>query len=188
MTTPMSAGTNRVKSPCSRPSPAGRPGGTQSGRGPRRAGRTPGRGEIFRVFRLAHPEINVIAIRANEPVLQMIDRARAHAAEAFATPLVIPTVRELLEEIRAGRETRAMIPVPPGRKLTPGDRVIFAEATFSPFGTPSLIDGGQSLSVTLTTAEDTGGIYQTARIIGIGWEPVALDVGRPGVAQAGGRT
>ena len=33
--------------------------------------------EIFRVFRLAHPEINVIAVRENEPVRQMVDRARA---------------------------------------------------------------------------------------------------------------
>ncbi len=35
--------------------------------------------EIFRVFRLAHPEINVIAVRENEPVRQMVDRARASA-------------------------------------------------------------------------------------------------------------
>ena len=77
-----------------------------------------------------------------------------------------------------------MIPVPAGRNLAPGDLVIFAEATFSPFGTPSLIDGGQSLSVALTKAEDTGGIYQTARIFGIGWEPVARDAGAPAQCRA----
>ena len=127
--------------------------------------------EIFRVFRLAHPEIEVVAVSTNAYVEQMIKRVLSREEVPNAIPLVVPTVKDLLEEIRTGKETRAIIPVPAGKNLSPGDRVTFAEAAFDRFGTPSMIVGGDSVSVTLTKAQETADSYQAMRLFAIGWNP-----------------
>jgi anti-sigma regulatory factor (Ser/Thr protein kinase) len=126
--------------------------------------------EIFRVFKLAHPEIEVVAVRASEPVEQMIKRAQSQQPEPDSVPLVIPTARDLLDEIRAGKESRAIIPVPAKTKLASGDRVTFAEAAFDRMGIPSLIIDGESVSVSLTKADETGDSYGTMRLVAIGWD------------------
>ena len=127
--------------------------------------------EVFRVFRLAYPEIAVVAVNANVSVEQMIKRVQAQEEVPDATPLVVPTPKDLLEEIRTGKETRAIIPVPAGKSLSPGDRVTFAEAAFDRFGTPTMIVGGDSVSVILTKAQETGDSYQAKRLLAIGWDP-----------------
>ena len=128
--------------------------------------------EIFRVFKLAHPEIEVVAVRASEAVEQMIKRAQSQKPEPDTVPLVIPTARDLLEEIRTGKESRAIIPVPARKKLASGDRVTFAEAAFDRIGIPSLITDGDTISVTLTKADETGDSYGTMRLVAIGWGPL----------------
>jgi hypothetical protein len=129
--------------------------------------------EIFRVFKSSHPDIDVIAIRANERVQNMIDRARKEAATLDALPLTVPTTKELLQSLKHGSHLRAMIPVPAGKNLVPGDRVVFAEATFDSLGMiPNMSPNGDSVTVILSKAEDTGGTYGTMRIFGIGWAPI----------------
>ena len=109
--------------------------------------------------------------RAQHPSIQMIKRVQAQEEVPDATPLVVPTPKDLLEEIRTGKETRAIIPVPAGKSLSPGDRVTFAEATFDRFGTPTMIVGGDSVSVILTKAQETGNSYQAKRLLAIEWDP-----------------
>ena len=43
--------------------------------------------EIFRVFKLAHPEIEVVAVLASEAVEQMIKRAQSQKPEPDTVPL-----------------------------------------------------------------------------------------------------
>lgn len=74
----------------------------------------------------------------------------------MAASLLVPTFREQLESSRAGRKTGVLIPEPPGEGLTPGDHVVFAEATFDPMEIPTFIPGGNSIAVRLVKAENTG--------------------------------
>jgi hypothetical protein len=128
--------------------------------------------EVFRVFRLAHPEIEVVAVRASKAVEQMIKRAQSQEPEPATVPLVIPTAKDLLEEIGTGKESRAIIPVPAKKTLASGDRVIFAEAAFDRIGIPSLITDGDTVTVILTKADETGDFYGTMALVAIAWDPL----------------
>jgi hypothetical protein len=81
----------------------------------------------------------------------------------------MPTKKDLLEKIKAGKVVQATIPVPAGKGLAVGDRLPFVEATFDQFGIPTHVAGGDSSSVVLKKTLDTGRVHGSSRLFEVEW-------------------
>ena len=81
----------------------------------------------------------------------------------------VPTVKGLLEKIKAGEVRVGLIPCPPDHLPTPGDTVRFREATFEQFCVPSFVPNGDVVSVVLTSIYDTRNTYLGFALCTLRW-------------------
>jgi hypothetical protein len=82
----------------------------------------------------------------------------------------VPTTKSLLEDIKAGIARVGLLPCPPDEIPVPGDTVRFQEATFEHFCAPSLVENGDSASVTLTSVYPTNNQYQGDTLCTLRWK------------------
>lgn len=101
-------------------------------------------------------------------IIRAVDEAYLKAKEART--MTFPTGKKLLQGIKAGKEDRGIIAVSPDNSVGVGDILIFREATFDPYQIPTLVPNGDSASVRITKAEDTGNKYFGCRLYGFQWQ------------------
>ena len=81
----------------------------------------------------------------------------------------VPTTKSLLEDIKAGTARVGLLPCPPDDIPVPGHTVRFQEATFEHCCVPSLVENGDSASVTLTSVYPTKNQYQGDTLCTLRW-------------------
>jgi hypothetical protein len=84
----------------------------------------------------------------------------------------VPTERNLLQQIKAGREDRGILPVPPDESIGVGDILTFREATFDHHQIPTLVPNGDAVSMRIIKANDTGDKHGGWRLYAFRWQPV----------------
>ena len=92
----------------------------------------------------------------------------------------IPTEKKLLQRIKEGKEDRGILPVAPDESVGVGDILSFREATFSLHQIPTLVPHGDSVSMRITKAEDTGDKYGGSRLYAFRWQPIEAGVDASG--------
>ncbi len=61
-----------------------------------------------------------------------------------------PADEQRISEVERGRSCEAVVPLPPGESLSPGDAVLFALSRSRAGQEPSYVKGGDSVLVSLT--------------------------------------
>ncbi len=87
----------------------------------------------------------------------------------------VPTEKNRLQQIKAGRADHGILPVPPDESIGVGDILTFREATFDHHQIPTLVPNGDAVSMRITKAEDTGNKHGGWRLYAFRWQPVAAD-------------
>ena len=65
-----------------------------------------------------------------------------------------PADERRISEVERGRSWNAILPLPPGKSLSPGDSIIFALASPDANREPCYVNGGDSVRVLLTDVTD----------------------------------
>jgi hypothetical protein len=65
-----------------------------------------------------------------------------------------PADERRISEVERGRSWNAILPLPPGKSLSPGDSIIFALASPDANREPCYVNGGDSVRVMLTEVTD----------------------------------
>lgn len=97
-----------------------------------------------------------------------------HKAKGDRT-MNVPTEKKLLQQIKAGREDRGILPVPPDESIGVGDILTFREAIFDLHQIPTLVADGDAVSMRITKADDTGNKHGGWRLYGFRWESIKTD-------------
>jgi hypothetical protein len=87
-------------------------------------------------------------------------------------PHRFPMTREMLGEIKTGRQVEACVLVRAPGRLEVGDKVMLREAVFDQHDIATFVPGGKSLHVTLTRAEAQSEIPRQSTIFFIAWDAV----------------
>ena len=103
-------------------------------------------------------------------IIRAVEQAYLKAKESRT--MSVPTEEKLLQQIKAGKEDRGILPVAPDESVGVGDILTFREATFSLLGIPDLVPHGDSVSMRITKAEDTGDKYRGSRLYAFRWQPI----------------
>jgi len=106
-------------------------------------------------------------------IIRVIEQAYLKAKEDRT--MSVPTEKKLLQRIKAGKEDRGILPVPPDESIGVGDVLTFREATFSLHQIPTLVPNGDSASMRITKAEDTGEKYGGSRLYAFRWQRIEVD-------------
>ena len=88
----------------------------------------------------------------------------------------VPTVKTLLDHIKAEEVLLGLIPCPSDRIPTVGESVTFREATFDSFGIPTFVVGGDKAVVHLTSLFDTHTPFHGSTLCTLRWK-VDGDIG-----------
>jgi hypothetical protein len=83
-----------------------------------------------------------------------------------------PMTREMLDEIKAGRQVQACVLVRSPGRLEAGDKVMLCEAVFDERDIATFVPAGNSLQVTLTRAEAQSEILGQSTVFFIQWDAV----------------
>jgi hypothetical protein len=99
-----------------------------------------------------------------------------------------PADERRISEVERGRSWNAILPLPPGKSLSPGDSIIFALALPDANREPRYVNGGDSVRVTLTEVTDLASIDPATghALFRLSWAP--LGQATPGVSSPGGRS
>jgi hypothetical protein len=106
-------------------------------------------------------------------VIRVVEQAYFKSKEART--MSVPTEKKLLQRIKAGTADRGILPVPPDESIAVGDILSFREATFSLHQIPTLVLNGDSASMRITKAEDTGNKYGGSRLYAFQWQRIEMD-------------
>src|SRR5436305_13574028 len=92
-----------------------------------------------------------------------------------------PADERRISEVERGRSWNAILPLPPGKSLSPGDSIIFALALPDANREPRYVNGGDSVRVTLTEVTDLASTDPATghSLFRLSWEP--LGQATPGV-------
>ncbi len=85
-----------------------------------------------------------------------------------------PAGEERISEVERGRSCRAIVGLPPGEALSPGDTVLFALSHARPGQQPTYVKGGDSVLVVLTDVCDLGRIDPASgqALVQLTWKPL----------------
>jgi hypothetical protein len=100
---------------------------------------------------------------------------QAYVKEKENQTMSVPTEKKLLEQIKAGKRDQSILPVPPDESIGVGDILTFREATFDPHQIPTLVPKGESVSMRITKAKDTGDKHFGNRLYSFQWQPIEVD-------------
>jgi hypothetical protein len=106
-------------------------------------------------------------------IIRVVEQAYLKSKEART--MSVPTEKKLLQRIKAGTADRGILPVAPDESVGEGDVLAFQEATFSPHQIPTPVPNGDSVSMRITKAEDTGDKYGGSRLYAFRWQPIEID-------------
>lgn len=107
-------------------------------------------------------------------IIRLVEQAYFKAKEKRTVS--VPTETKLLKRIKTGKENQGILPVAPDEGIGVGDTLTFREATFSVHQVPTLVPSGESVSMRVTKAEDTGDKYGGSRLYAFRWQPIEADV------------
>jgi hypothetical protein len=110
------------------------------------------------------------ALSTADVIIRLVEQTYLKATEART--MSMPTEKKLLQRIKAGKEDRGILPVAPDESVGVGDILTFREATFSFHQIPTLVPNGDSVSMRITKAEDTGDKYGGSRLYAFRWQPI----------------
>jgi hypothetical protein len=136
---------------------------------------------IARVRRVTNDKIAYLAERwgpgkllsTADVIIRAVDQAYSKAKQDRT--MCVPTEKKLLQRIKAGKEDRGVLPVPPDESIGVGDILNFREATFSLHQVPTLVPHGDSVSMRIKGAEDTGDKFGGSRLYAFRWGPIEAD-------------
>jgi hypothetical protein len=107
-------------------------------------------------------------------IVKVVDRAYVESKGDLN--MLNPTERSLLQRIKSGKVDVGILPVLPDLAgIGPGDILTFREATFSVHQIPTFVPGGESVSMRITKAEDTGEKYGGCRLYSFRWQGIGND-------------
>jgi hypothetical protein len=100
-----------------------------------------------------------------------------------------PAGAERISDVERGRSGRAVVPLPPGKTLAPGDSVLFALSHARPGQQPAYVKGGDSVLVVLTEVFDLGTADPTSGqpLVQLSWKPLGQVDPAAAVAKRGVR-
>jgi hypothetical protein len=92
-----------------------------------------------------------------------------------------PADERRISEVERGRCWNAILPLPPGKSLSPGDSIIFALACPDADHEPRYVSGGDSVRVVLTEVADLASNEPATgqALFRLSWAPLGQDA--PGV-------
>jgi hypothetical protein len=98
-----------------------------------------------------------------------------------------PADERRISEVERGRCWNAILPLPPGKSLSPGDSIIFALACPDADHEPRYVSGGDSVRVVLTEVADLASNEPATgqALFRLSWAPLGRDA--PGVISPRGR-
>jgi len=73
--------------------------------------------------------------------------------------MIAPMPKAEIARIKRGQTLQAVVPVAAPGELKTGDQVTFQESDFDPHQTPTFVDQGESVTITLTKARSSGQPY-----------------------------
>jgi hypothetical protein len=106
-------------------------------------------------------------------IIRVVEQAYLKSKESRT--MSVPTEKKLLQRIKAGKADHGILPVPPDESIGVGDILTFREATFSLHQIPTLVPHGESVSMRITEADDTGNKYGGSRLYAFRWQPIEAD-------------
>jgi hypothetical protein len=112
-------------------------------------------------------------LSAADVIIRVVEQAYLEAKEAQT--MRVPTEKKRLQQIKAGKADHGILPVPPDESIGVGDILTFREADFDPHQIPTLVPHGDSVSMRITKAEDTGEKYNGCRLYAFRWQPIGAD-------------
>jgi len=85
-----------------------------------------------------------------------------------------PANEQWISEVERGRSCRMTMPMPPDRRLVPGDTILFALASSRPGEEPQYVKGGDSVLVSLTDVVDLGTVDHITgdSLFQVSWRPL----------------
>jgi len=88
-----------------------------------------------------------------------------------------PADERRISEVERGRSWNAILPLPPGKSLSPGDSIIFALAAPDANREPCYVNGGDSVRVVLTDVTDLASNDPATgqALFRLSWEPPGQD-------------
>ncbi len=98
-----------------------------------------------------------------------------------------PADEQRISEVERGRCSNAILPLPRGKPLFPGDSIVFALASSDAHREPCYVNGGDSVRVLLTDVTDLA-LNDPATgqaLFRLTWAPLGQDT--PGVISPGRR-
>jgi len=98
-----------------------------------------------------------------------------------------PADERRISEVERGRSWNAILPLPPGKSLSPGDSIIFALASPDANREPCFVQGGDSVRVLLTEVIDlsTNDPATGQALFQLSWAPPGQPT--PGITSRRGR-
>lgn len=88
--------------------------------------------------------------------------------------LIFPLSRDQMAQVKKGARRNAVLPLPPGLNLLPGNEIVFVEATADPFGIPQKHEEGEHLMVTVTKSRDENYEWGGKRLHFVEWAPESV--------------
>jgi len=100
-----------------------------------------------------------------------------------------PADERHISEVERGRCWNAILPLPPGRSLSPGDSIIFALATPDANREPCYVNGGDSVRVLLTEVTDLASNDPATgqALFRLSWAPLGQDTPKTKIRQENGK-
>lgn len=106
-----------------------------------------------------------------------------------------PADERRIAEVETGRSWNAILPLPPGKSLFPGDSIVFALAAADANRQPFYVNGGDSVRVVLTGVTDLASNDSTTgqALFRLSWAPLGQEeslrpVGGNATGRRGART